>query len=112
MQRKNIVVGVLVIIACLLVLSPVMDVFAQAQVVHIVQPGENLFLIALYYGTTVDGIIQANGLGSVYIYVGQKLIIPAATNTTTPDKPLTPPTDAPGCGLEVRLRRAPSIRCT
>ena len=47
--------------------------------VHIVQPGENLFRIALRYGTTVDAIAQANDIVNPwFIYVGQKLIIPSA----------------------------------
>jgi LysM repeat protein len=50
---------------------------AQEQVVHTVQPGENLFRISLRYGTTVDAIVAANGLSSAHtIYVGQRLVIP------------------------------------
>jgi len=64
-----------------------------ASVTHTVKPGENLFRIALYYGTTVDAIQAANGLGTVLIYVGQQLVIPGATNTAPPAAPLTPPPD-------------------
>jgi LysM repeat protein len=64
-----------------------------ASVTHTVKPGENLFRIALYYGTTVDAIQIANGLGTVLIYVGQQLVIPGATNTAPPEAPLTPPPD-------------------
>jgi LysM repeat protein len=46
-------------------------------IVHIVQPGENLFRIALLYGTTVEAITQANGISNPwFIYVGQQLNIP------------------------------------
>jgi len=46
---------------------------------HIVQPGENLFRIALRYGTTVDAIAAANDLpSSNSIQTGQVLIIPAS----------------------------------
>jgi len=62
-------------------------------VTHTVKPGENLFRIALYYGTTVNAIQIANGLGTVLIYVGQQLVIPGATNTAPPEAPLTPPPD-------------------
>ena len=49
---------------------------AQQQV-HVVQPGENLYRIALRYGTTVQAIMQANGLRNPnYIWVGQRLVIP------------------------------------
>ena len=45
--------------------------------VHVVQPGENLFRIALRYNTTTWAIATANGLSNThYIYVGQRLRIP------------------------------------
>ncbi|MBC7225190.1 MAG: LysM peptidoglycan-binding domain-containing protein, partial [Anaerolineae bacterium] len=44
--------------------------------VHIVQAGDTLFSIALRYGVTVEAIKSANGLGSDFIYVGQRLVIP------------------------------------
>ena len=44
---------------------------------HVVQPGENLFRIALRYGTTPQAIAAANNLPNVHlIYVGQVLRIP------------------------------------
>jgi LysM repeat protein len=44
---------------------------------HIVQPGENLFRIALRYDTTVDAIAKANNIVNPwFIYVGQELMIP------------------------------------
>ncbi len=53
---------------------------APAGVIHIVQPGENLFRIALRYGTTVEAIARANGIVNPrLILVGQKLIIPGVT---------------------------------
>lgn len=54
-------------------------------IVHIVQPGENLFRIALRYGTTVDAIARANNVANPwYIYVGQRLIIPGTDGGTPP----------------------------
>jgi len=44
--------------------------------IHVVQRGENLFRIALRYGTTVEAIMAANGLTNHNIYVGQQLRIP------------------------------------
>jgi LysM repeat protein len=76
-----------------LILGPWQGVLAQAGVTHTVQAGENLFRIAIYYGTTVDAIMSANALSSVYIYVGQVLTIPNPVNTTPPTAPLTPPPD-------------------
>jgi len=44
---------------------------------HVVQPGENLFRIALKYGTTVEAIAVANDITNVhFIFVGQRLRIP------------------------------------
>jgi len=44
---------------------------------HVVQPGENLFRIALKYGTTVEAIAVANNIRNVhFIYSGQRLRIP------------------------------------
>ncbi|MFH1484644.1 MAG: LysM peptidoglycan-binding domain-containing protein [Chloroflexota bacterium] len=45
--------------------------------IHVVQWGENLFRIALRYGTSVQAIAIANGIpDSSIIYAGQRLIIP------------------------------------
>jgi len=54
------------------------------QVTHVVQPGENLWRIALKYGTTVGAIASANNIiNPNYVYPGQKLVIP--TGSTAPD---------------------------
>ncbi len=45
-------------------------------VVHVVQPGEYLELIADHYGVTVRAIKDANKLTSDLIHPGQKLVIP------------------------------------
>lgn len=55
-----------------------------APTVHIVQAGDTLFSIALRYGVTVEAIKAANGLGSDFIYVGQRLVIPAGGQPSTP----------------------------
>jgi len=60
---------------------------------HVVQAGENLFRIALRYGTTVEAISKANGItNAALIYVGQTLTIPGGT----PGGGTPPPTPAPG----------------
>jgi LysM repeat protein len=57
------------------------------QVTHVVQRGENLFRIALRYGTTVEAVASANGIANpALIYVGQKLVIP-----TSGAQPAPPP---------------------
>jgi len=57
---------------------------AQEQT-HLVQPGENLFRIALHYGTTVQALAAANGLANTTrIYVGQQLVIPDGNSPSPP----------------------------
>ncbi len=49
----------------------------EGPVIHVVRPGENLYLIAARYNVTVRAIMQANGLRNPnVIYVGQELVIP------------------------------------
>jgi len=59
--------------------------FAQSPIVHVVQPGENLFRIALRYGVTVDALVAANGLSSASrITSGQRLAIPSRGSSASP----------------------------
>jgi LysM repeat protein len=54
-----------------------------STVTHVVQVGENLFRIALKYGTTVEAIAAANGIVNPNrIYEGQQLIIPQGGSTS------------------------------
>ena len=47
------------------------------QVIHVVQPGENLFRISLRYNTSIEEIMAANGLTDArVVYAGQQLVIP------------------------------------
>ncbi|HNT76103.1 MAG TPA: LysM peptidoglycan-binding domain-containing protein [Anaerolineae bacterium] len=59
---------------------------------HIVQPGDNLFRIALKYGVTVAALRNANGLLSDTIYIGQALKIPGQGVTPPPSQPPVNPT--------------------
>ncbi|NOZ05403.1 MAG: LysM peptidoglycan-binding domain-containing protein [Chloroflexi bacterium] len=43
---------------------------------YIVQAGDTLYSIARTHGTSVDALMQANGLSNTWIWVGQALIIP------------------------------------
>ncbi len=52
---------------------------AQGGTQHVVQRGENLYRIALRYGTTIDALVQANGIVNPnLIFAGQTLTIPGA----------------------------------
>jgi hypothetical protein len=81
---------------------------------HVVQPGDNLYRIALSYGTTYPQVQRANCMGSsTTIYSGQRLWVPniptrtpipgvtvipelpTATPTATQTVISVPPTDTP-----------------
>jgi LysM repeat protein len=54
------------------------------SITHVVQVGENLFRIALRYGTTIDAISRANSISDPnQIIVGQTLAIPCGTDNGT-----------------------------
>jgi LysM repeat protein len=56
--------------------APSVSATSAAQT-HVVQPGENLFRIALNYGIPLDALAAANGISNpAMIYVGQTIIIP------------------------------------
>src|SRR6185503_8845651 len=60
---------------------------------YTVQPGDNLFRIALRYRTTVVAIRAANKLGANLIYVGQELVVP--TNFALSAPPASAPATSP-----------------
>jgi peptidoglycan endopeptidase LytE len=68
----------------------------EAGTTHVVQPGENLYRIALRYGVTVHALAAYNGISNVtLIRVGQVLRIPTTgsrerVSTATPSVKKTP----------------------
>jgi LysM repeat protein len=73
--RQLAVIAVVIVVALGVVAQPA---HAQNQT-HTVRRGETLSSIAARYGTTVQAIVQANGLANANtIYAGQRLIIPGA----------------------------------
>jgi|FLYN01.1.fsa_nt_gi LysM repeat protein len=67
--------ALLTFLLLVLVFSP-LSVLAQ-ETIHVVQPGENLFRIALRYGLSTEAVARANGITNpAQIYAGQSLIIP------------------------------------
>jgi len=79
------------LVCAALLLTLVLPAFAQQQT-HVVQPGENLFRIALQYGLTVTELAQANGISNTWqIYVGQVLVIPLPGQTAGVPAPDTSP---------------------
>jgi len=79
---RVLVVAVIVTLALAMTAAPARatgeDRPDQQQTVHVVQAGENLFRIALRYGTTVAALQAANNLSGTGIFVGQRLVIPSA----------------------------------
>ncbi len=78
--------GVIVILMLLVSVTPVEAAPPPTGgTFHIVQWGETLAVIAHHYGTTVEAIVQANGLTNPnLIQVGQRLIIPASAVSSSP----------------------------
>ncbi len=55
-----------------------------SEIVHIVQPGENLFRIGLQYGVDAETLAAYNGISDpTVIYVGQKIRIPVSGSGAT-----------------------------
>ncbi|MBN1202271.1 MAG: LysM peptidoglycan-binding domain-containing protein, partial [Anaerolineae bacterium] len=96
MQHMRQIVTVIVALAVLLAVPGLVSAQDGAgQVIHTVQPGENLFRISLKYNTTVEAIALANNITNQnLIYVGQELVIPVESSeqTETPVASVTPVT--------------------
>jgi LysM repeat protein len=70
-------IGLALIIAVLLLVGVSTTASAAGPVYHTVQPGQTLYSIAMWYGTSVWAISCANGLYNPnYVYAGQVLVIP------------------------------------
>jgi LysM repeat protein len=82
-----------IVIGLLLALAWPAAVHAD-DIIHTVQPGENLFRIGLSYGVDWRTIAAANGLTTTRIYAGQQLRIPGA-GSALPAGPAVPETQAP-----------------
>jgi LysM repeat protein len=83
-MRRILTLGITIV----LTLALAAPTFAQGSTVHVVQPGENLFRIALRYGVTVDALVATNGLSNAsHIYVGQRLVIPTGGSSPSPGAP-------------------------
>jgi murein DD-endopeptidase MepM/ murein hydrolase activator NlpD len=82
--------------------SPNTPALATAYRIHVVQPGENLFRIALKYGASVQSIATANRLGNTaLIFVGQQLSIPTGATSGAPIAQSTAPLPDPFLAFEV-----------
>lgn len=74
-MKQRVALGFL--LAALLFATAPQATLAQAPIVHVVQPGENLYRIALRYGVDQQYLAAANGIVNPNcLYAGQRLIIP------------------------------------
>lgn len=88
---------------------PITDEFPQT-ITHVVQRGDTVVDLAVRYGSTVDAIAQANGLGSNYlIFVGQSLIIPVRSTPATPTPIGSQPELPPGGTITYQVRAGDNL---
>jgi LysM repeat protein/Tol biopolymer transport system component len=83
------VAGLLVVASMLLSPAAALAVppATGGEIVHVVQWGETLSLIASRYGVTMEAIMDANGLSNPdQIYAGQRLIIPTPGGPGVPER--------------------------
>lgn len=79
--------------------------YSSSGSVHVVQRGENLYRIALRYGTTVQALASANNLASTsLIYAGQRLVIPGGGSTSA--APSSSSVSAPTSGKWIDINLA------
>ncbi len=75
--------------------------------VHVVQRGENLYRIALRYGTTVQALASANNLASTsLIYTGQRLTISGGGSASPAPAPASSSVSAPTAGKWIDIKLA------
>jgi len=75
--------------------------------VHVVQRGENLYRIALRYGTTVQALASANNLSSTsLIYAGQRLVIPGGGSASSAPASSPASVSAPTAGKWIDINLA------
>jgi LysM repeat protein len=83
---------VLPLVVLCLALALVPAAAAQQQT-YVVQPGENLFRIALKHGLTTQQLAAANGIVNPdYVYAGQVLVIPGTGSPSSSPAPAAPAT--------------------
>lgn len=73
---------------------------------YIVQPGDSLYRIALEFGTTMQALVDLNGIANRnLIAVGEALAIPNSTTLTKPGLTIDPPTARQGGTLLIQVTR-------
>ena len=105
MVRFARVLTVIAVVAILAFGAVAQPAHAQNQV-HVVRRGETLSSIATRYGTTTQAIVRSNGLPNPnYIYAGQRLVIPGASNSGAASSGAS----QPGSGPTYTVRRGDTL---
>jgi murein DD-endopeptidase MepM/ murein hydrolase activator NlpD len=69
----------------------------------VLQPGENLYRLSLYYGVPVESIVRANHIGDVSdLPIGARLQIPGARREPPPESIASMVPPGPGAGASAR----------
>ncbi len=80
-----------------------------SYIVHVVQPGDTTYTIALQYGVTMDAIVEANRLENFRVVrIGQQLFVPGVVGTPTPTRQPSVAVTTPGVSTPVPPAAAPA----
>jgi LysM repeat protein len=107
--------AVVLALALLIALAPGTASAQGIGQTHVVQPGENLFRIALRYGVSIQALATINGIvNPAMIYVGQRLVIPADVAAATPPTPTPAPAtpDTTSAPITPTLEISPTVTST
>lgn len=110
MRRLIVMLTVMMMLFSVSVLSYAQDNSQPLR--HVVQPGENMFRIALRYNVSIAAISQANNISNPnLIFVGQSLLIPGTTGGTAPTPAPSQPTPPPntGAGTTYTVQRGDTL---
>ncbi len=92
LSRFIVIVG---LVLCVGVFAPLAAAQEANSTTHVIQPGENLFRIAMQYGLTTTELAAANDITSAgTIYAGQTLVIPTEDTPPAEDDPTDNDTSA------------------
>jgi len=84
--------------------TPAPEVVPEEQVTVTVREGQSLWTLAEAYGTSVEAIMEANGLEGTLLQTGQRLVIPASGTLVTAEPVKREPARKPSAALRPGTR--------